>query len=122
MMDLHWSDFPDAPQVGAFLFALGDIPEGGVLSRVVDGFPVLAMMVGGLPKVFVNACPHQFLPLDHHGDQLLSEDGEHLLCTNHSAKFRARDGEGIAGEGLGCRLSVVPVVVRGKDVVVAKES
>lgn len=105
--------------MGASLFDLTDIPEGGVLSKVVAGFPVLALMVDGVPRVFVNACPHQFLPLDHHGDNILSADGRHLLCTNHSAVFRAFDGEGTAGEGLDCRLSQVPVVLVGAVVTVA---
>jgi nitrite reductase/ring-hydroxylating ferredoxin subunit len=117
-MTLHWTDFPDAPAVGAVLFSLADLVEGAVLSREVDGYPVLALLQAGVPRVYVNACPHQFLPLDHHGDRLLSEDGRHLMCSNHSALFRASDGVGTAGEGVGCALSAVPVVIDAGNVLI----
>lgn len=108
-MQLDWTDFPDAPEMGAFLCALADIPKGRVLSKSVNGFGFLALVIDGTPRAYVNACPHQFLPLDQKGNNLLSADGLHLLCTNHSAVFRAMDGQGTAGEGLDCALSAIPV-------------
>ena len=108
-MQLDWTDFPDAPEMGAFLCRLDEIPEHGVLSKSVNGFGILALLVDGSVRVFVNACPHQFLPLDQRQDQVLSADGSHLLCSNHSAAFSAQDGQGISGEGLGCGLSMIPI-------------
>jgi nitrite reductase/ring-hydroxylating ferredoxin subunit len=118
MMSLAWTDFPDAPALGASLCQAADLPETGVLSLQLDGYPVLLLRLGGTLRAYVNACPHQFLPLDHHGDNLLSADGKHLLCTNHAAVFRADDGIGIEGEGLNCALSPIPVVVVAGQIVI----
>ncbi|MFT4715954.1 MAG: nitrite reductase/ring-hydroxylating ferredoxin subunit [Paracoccaceae bacterium] len=110
-MDLHWTDFPDAPTSGAFLCALDEIPLDGVLSKDLNGFPFLVVLVGDTPHAYVNACPHQFLPLDHRGGELLTADGVHLMCSNHSAMFRVLDGQGTSGEGVGCRLSLIPTTI-----------
>ena len=60
---------------------------------------------------YVNACPHQYLPLDHRGSNVLSADGAVLRCTNHSAGFRVRDGVGVEGLGQDCVLDAIPIVV-----------
>ncbi len=120
-MSLHWSDFPDAPEVGASIYALDEVVEGSVLSFNMNEFPVLVLKIDGTPKALVNTCPHQFLPLDHKGDALLSADGRHLLCTNHGAKFQAEDGVGVSGEGIGCQLNQIPVDVRDGLLVIASE-
>ena len=119
-MNLDWTDFPDAPELGAFLCELTEIPKGVVLSKVVEGFPILALYVDQTPQVFVNACPHQFLPLDQRDGELLSNDGRHLMCTNHQAMFRVSDGQGTAGEGLGCRLSLIPSVIIDNNLYIKK--
>ncbi|HBN30601.1 MAG TPA: hypothetical protein DD416_05110 [Rhodobacteraceae bacterium] len=115
-MMLDWTDFPDAPQSGAKLCDAVDVPDAGVLSVLIDDFPVLVMFAGSAVRAFVNACPHQFLPLDLRAGEILSVDGQHLLCSNHTAMFRASDGLGVAGEGLGCALSAIPVEIRGAGI------
>ncbi len=110
-MHLDWTDFPDAPERGAFLCDLADIPDNGVLSKDLGGYPILVLLVDGAPRAYVNACPHQFLPLDQRSNKLRSADGLHLLCSNHTAIFRADDGMGTAGEGEGCQLSLIPTTV-----------
>jgi len=118
-MTLNWSDFPDAPASGTVLCPVDVLASDRVVSDMVNGFPYLGLLVDGMPRVYVNACPHQFLPLDHRSDALLSADGRHFLCTNHAAVFRVEDGAGTGGEGIGCTLSAVPVTVRGDMVVVS---
>ena len=57
----------------------------------------------GGPRAYVNACPHQYLPLDFHGPEVLSGDGMRLICSAHQACFGAADGSllcGPADEGL----------------------
>lgn len=115
-MTLDWTDFPDAPAPGTKLCDAVDLPDTGVLSLAISDFPVLLMRVAGAPRAFVNACPHHFLPLDLRGPGLLSADGQHLLCSNHSAMFRADDGLGVAGEGIGCALSLIPLETRGAGI------
>lgn len=119
-MTLHWSEFPDAPLPGAFLFDSDEVIDGQVLSREIAGFPFLAVTLDGRVHVYVNACPHQFLPLDHRGASILSADARHLICSNHSAVFRATDGVGVGGEGVGCALSEVPVTRVERRIFVAE--
>ena len=118
-MDLDWTDFPDAPQAGAFLCELGEIPHKGVLSKTLNGFPFLVVLAKGAPLAFVNACPHQFLPLDQRSEKILSADGLHFLCSNHAASFRIKDGQGTEGEGIGCQLAAIPATLRGTQIFIA---
>ncbi len=89
-----------------------------MLSTFVGGFPVLALRSPGGYRAFVNACPHQFLPLDQRSSSVLSSDGSRLMCSNHQAEFRAADGTGVAGHGLGCTLSRIPTRELDGDLVV----
>ena len=111
-----WKTFSSAPAPGAEIIALSDLPEGATPLRH-DGpngaFPLLLIRRGAAVHAFVNACPHQFLPLDHHGPGILSADGTRLMCTVHGAQFDIATGEGAAGLGLGCALDPVPVTKSG---------
>ena len=110
---MSWRDYRGAPASGAELARSDEAPEGAAVVIDVDGFSiVLARGPRGL-AAFVNACPHQYLPLDYKGDRILSADGATLRCTNHSAGFDAASGEGVEGLGLGCALDKIPVVERG---------
>lgn len=102
-----WRSYASAPAIGAAVMAARDL--SGPAPVMVDGFPLIVLRVAGAPRAYVNACPHQFLPLDHHGPGIVSEDGARLMCSVHGAEFRAEDGAGVAGPGLGCALDPVPV-------------
>lgn len=115
---LTWQDFPDAPALGSQICAVADIPRGGVLSLSLDGYPVLVLIDGTTAKVFVNACPHQFLPLDQRSNSILSSDGLRLMCSNHQAEFDIADGTGVIGFGVGACLAAVPTQLEGEYLVV----
>ena len=66
----------------------------------------------------VNACPHQFLPLNHRGAQVMSVDGKTIRCTNHSAGFDAATGDGTEGLGQGCALVPIPIRQIGENIVI----
>lgn len=110
---MHYTDFPDAPGVGTVLCAMSDIPAGGYFSVMLGGFPVL--VVGD--QAYVNACPHQFLPLDRNGS-VIGADGT-IICSNHTAKFDAKTGQGISGFGQGCALISIPTQIKSDNLVVA---
>jgi nitrite reductase/ring-hydroxylating ferredoxin subunit len=83
-----------------------------------SSYPDLPSPPRGLPTrgpgsdavhAFVNACPHQYLPLDHRGDSILSADGAVIRCTNHGAGFCFSTGHGVEGLGIDQKLDVVPV-------------
>jgi len=119
-MKLDWTDFPDAPAPGTRICALSDLREGVVSSFDLAGFAVLLMALDGGVRCYVNACPHQFLPLDLRAHDIVSADGKHLLCSNHAAMFRVADGQGVAGEGVGCALSPVPLEIRAAGVFILR--
>ncbi len=114
-----WTSFPGAPAPGAILCAAADLAEGVPLCLDVGGFPVVLLRRAAGLSGFVNACPHQFLPLDHKGNRLLSEDGTVIRCTNHGAGFSVETGEGTEGLGLGECLDAIPVEVDGDVVVIS---
>jgi len=105
---LGWQDFPGAPPLGKVICAVSDIPRGSVLAVLLGEYPVLILMVGPHIKVFVNACPHQFLPLNQRSNNILSSDGQRLVCSNHLAEFGSSDGQGRTGFGIGSCLATVP--------------
>lgn len=108
-MTLDWTDFPDAPAAGTPICALKDV-QMGVTAQALGEFPILIIRDDAGIRVFVNACPHQFLPLDARGE-VLGADGTRLICTNHDAVFDATSGQGVSGHGLNCALSGIPVDV-----------
>ncbi len=117
---MSWRDYRAAPPVGTAICAETDL--GAVASVSVAGphgaFPVLLVRSPSGLRAYVNACPHQYLPLDYRSGAILSGDGSRLLCTNHGAQFDVTTGAGVAGEGLGCALDAVPVRVTEGQVVI----
>jgi len=107
-MSLKWHDYPGAPAPGSMICDVKAIPETGILSTRIGGFPVLVLHNANRTHVFVNACPHQFLPLDQRSNSILSSDGLRLMCSNHSAEFDIETGKGTKGFGTGCQLVEVP--------------
>lgn len=113
-MSQAWQQYRSAPAPGTRVVEVDALPERGHLGLTLEsergGFPLLVVRLDdGTIRAYVNACPHQYLPLDQRGRRVLSEDGERLRCTNHDAAFSARTGEGVDGLGLGCALDPVPL-------------
>jgi nitrite reductase/ring-hydroxylating ferredoxin subunit len=118
MNSAAWRDFPGAPPDGTVICAAGEVPGAGVKSVDLDGFPVLLVASAEGLRAYVNACPHQYLPLDWRSSAILSGDGETLRCSNHDAGFDACTGQGRDGLGQGCALDPVPVTLRGEVLVI----
>jgi nitrite reductase/ring-hydroxylating ferredoxin subunit len=102
-----WRSYASTPAIGAAVMRGADLDAPTPV--MVGDFPLIVLRTGGGLRAYVNACPHQFLPLDHHGNAIVSADGSRLMCTVHGAQFTAEDGAGVAGPGLGCALEPVPV-------------
>lgn len=116
---MAWTDYSSAPCPGTPVCD-ATLP-GGVLSLSVKtdkgAFPMLIVRAGDDLRAYVNACPHQYLPLDYRGDQLLTGDGTKLMCTAHGARFDILTGEAV--DGAACGLDPVPVAVVKGWVVIA---
>ncbi len=117
-MSEAWTSYTGAPALGVTVCAADAVPEGETCCLEVDGFPLVLVRVAGALHAYVNACPHQYLPLNHKGDKLISVDKAILRCTNHSAGFSVETGEGVEGLGLGACLDPVPVHVAGGQIVI----
>jgi nitrite reductase/ring-hydroxylating ferredoxin subunit len=106
---MSWTDYSAAPAPGTAICALDKVT--GVHSLTIQTekgcFPLLVLRAGDDLRAYVNACPHQYLPLDYSGDNLLSADGTKLLCSVHGARFDIRTGEAI--DGADCGLDAVPI-------------
>lgn len=108
-----WKSYRGAPDEGVEICVLNVVAEGGTHCLELAGFPLLLVRTGGTIRAYVNACPHQYLPLNHKGDNLISTDKTIVRCTNHSAGFSVETGEGVEGLGIGDCLDPVPVHVDG---------
>jgi nitrite reductase/ring-hydroxylating ferredoxin subunit len=124
-MTQAWQQYRSAPALGTRLVRLDELAIGSTHNLTLQGekgsFPLLLVRLDGALLGYVNACPHQYLPLDQRGPRILSQDGESLRCTNHDATFSSRTGEGTGGLGLGCELDPVPVGVDPEGWVVIGE-
>ena len=116
---MSWTDYSTAPDPGTPVAALADVTGARTLTltTVRGEFPLLLVRAGRRVHAYVNACPHQYLPLDYRGPQILSADGARLMCTGHGAMFDAATGEPVSGAD--CALDRVPVVIEGDMIVIA---
>ena len=63
---MAWSDYSTAPDPGTPVAALADVTGALTLTISSDrgDFPLLLVRSGDDVHGYVNACPHQYLPLD----------------------------------------------------------
>lgn len=116
---MAWTEYDSAPPPGTAICLARSITGVHPLSVTTERgvFPLILLRDGSEIRAFVNACPHQYLPLHSRGTTLLSADGMRLLCTVHGASFDKRTGAPVAGAD--CGLDRVPVMQRGDHVVIA---
>ena len=73
---------------------------------------------GDVVTAFVDLCPHQWLPLTFKGNNIFTDDGSEIVCSNHQAHFNATDGKPLSGPvDPDCGLSAIPVSVDEHGVV-----
>lgn len=108
---MSWTDYSSAPAPGTPVCAAADVDGVRPLTVSTDkgDFPLLVLKRADAYLAYVNACPHQYLPLNYRGDRLLSADGTMLLCTGHGARFDIRTGAAI--QGADCGLDSVPLTL-----------
>ncbi|MFC7704801.1 Rieske (2Fe-2S) protein [Plastorhodobacter daqingensis] len=107
---MAWTDYASAPPPGTVICAATGLAGARCLEVVSPAgrFPLILVATAQGPRAYVNACPHQFLPLNYRSDTVLSADGTRLLCSAHGARFDA--GTGAAPDGPG--LDPVPIEER----------
>ena len=118
-----WNDDENAPQPGAFLCMVEDVPESQGREFVfgVDGSPFCMFMIrkGETIRGYVNSCPHIGTPLDIKAGEFLNQNRSHILCTTHGALFRIEDGYCISGPCVGSNLMALHAVMEKGEVFVS---
>lgn len=112
-----WKSYPGAPSTGASLGP--DLEEGALRATDIDGFGIIVFRTGLGLMAYVNACPHNYMPLTYQSEDILTSTGKFLVCSNHDAVFDAATGEAKSGPVQGCTLDAVPVVLRDGQIVIA---
>jgi nitrite reductase/ring-hydroxylating ferredoxin subunit len=106
-------DATEAEGHGGQELAASDLAEGQIRTlQVLDGdqtWSVLVLRRAGVLRAYLNACPHQYLPLDFQGPGIVSADGSMLMCTMHGAMFSMDDGRCLEGPAMPCELTAVEV-------------
>lgn len=91
-----WSTYTNAPQEGAIICHSNEIKEGEAqcIEIVSNGgaFPLIVARINGAIYCYVNACPHQYLPLNYRTKNIISSDGCRFLCSAHGAAFDIQTG------------------------------
>ena len=105
------------------LCALDEIPDGATRAFTVataDGpLDLFVLRRGALIAAYENACPHLGTPLDWAPNHFLSEDGSHIVCATHGARFRLEDGHCYFGPCTGEALRTLPARLEDGAVVLA---
>ena len=97
-----------------FLCRIEDLARTGakgiVLGQGDDTLDVVVVEKDGLRHAYINACPHQFIPLDTFPDYFFTEDKKHLVCSGHGALFNPDTGRCVEGPCEGDSLEPLSIV------------
>ncbi len=66
---------------------------------------------------YVNRCCHVPMTMDWIENQFFTEDKCYIQCATHGACYVPETGECVAGPPLGKFLTVVPLTIRGDEVI-----
>jgi nitrite reductase/ring-hydroxylating ferredoxin subunit len=107
---MSWTDYLSAPPAGTPVCRADEVcgVKTCVITTAAGHFPLLLLRRADGLRAYVNACPHQYLPLDYRSQSLLSADRTRLMCSAHGAHFDA--GTGAVLSGADCGLDAVPLV------------
>ena len=113
-----------ADPVSAFVLCpVDDVPDGGAkgleLGEKPKSIGIVLLRRGNAVRGYLNRCPHRGLPLETFPDAFLDETGDHLICTNHGARFRVSDGKCVKGPCLNQSLVQLPVSIENGSIVMA---
>lgn len=86
-----------------------ELAGGAAREFRVHGVPGFALRVHAQLSAYLNACPHQGLPLNWRPHEFLSGDRQHIICANHGAVFDCFNGQCLAGPCAGAALASWPV-------------
>lgn len=107
------------------LCRLADVPDGGAKGVEIETggrpTPVVLLREGDSVFAYLNICPHQGRDMSFAPGRFMVRDGV-LVCANHGASFRVRDGRCVGGPCRGACLRPVPVLVHDGAVQFAEKN
>lgn len=99
---------------GQVLCRLDELPDGGArgfLPNQRREDRLFAVRRGDQVFVYLNSCPHNWVPLDWAKDKFLACPGGEIVCFAHGAHFAVGSGVCTSGVCEGEKLIPVPVQV-----------
>lgn len=107
------------PLPGTVICTWAELQVTGTVLYRQDGFEGFVILNDYLPRGYVDACPHNGMPLG--GDQEESDyqtrEQDVIICRWHGASFLKDSGLCIGGPCAGEHLTPWPVARRGDEVV-----
>lgn len=102
---------------------LAEIPDGECRGFLPErgGDRVFAVRRGERIYVYLNSCPHNWVPMELRKDHFLTADRSEILCYAHGAHFAIESGECTAGVCVGRFLIKVPARVDAGEVIIPLE-
>lgn len=98
------------PATEQVLCQVDDIADGksrGFLTEHRED-KVLAVRKGDQVYVYMNSCPHEWVPMDLRKDYFLTGNGQEIMCYAHNAHFVIETGLCTTGPCLNKQLIKVP--------------
>lgn len=119
-----WKTLPHAPEPGAVIGLLADLPDGGVelfdFGPAETPFRLLLLRSGDRVFAYVNRCAHFGVPLSANKAHLHFKPHVSVSCNVHYARFRWQDGFCDFGDCEGESLLSVPVAVCDGEIRIAR--
>lgn len=100
-MQENWRNYANAPEQGAIICSTELVKESEAHCFTIKSqkgdFPVIIVRRDSVIHAYVNACPHQYLPLNYRSETIISSDRQQLLCSVHGAAFDSASGHCTSG-------------------------
>ena len=91
------------------------LSEDDALRFLLKDYNLILIRRKGKLFGYRNECPHMNLPLTTRSKAILSNEQDHLLCSQHAAEFDIQNGLCVKGPCVGMELETVEVeLIDGK--------
>jgi nitrite reductase/ring-hydroxylating ferredoxin subunit len=97
------------------LCELSALPLGRTCLFKVGQRTVIALNTHAGYRVYLNRCPHLFIPLNWGDNVNLDNEGKYLRCETHGALFTLEDGDCILGPCKGEALWALDVSIKNNQ-------
>lgn len=122
-MSSDWREIHFAPQTGAYVCQVAEIPDAGgwevVFGDGKEPFRLLLLRRGEEVWAYQNSCPHFSIPLNFEPQHFIAMDGELVMCAHHTAFFNFDDGLCVDGPCTGARLLSIPIRITDEEIFIA---